>query len=325
MVSPHVYDIRERVQINGQMISERKFHAFTNILLNELQGFKPSYFEVLTCLGFLVSSRESLDYMIVETGFGGLWDVTNAINSENKLCVISQIGYDHTAILGDTLKLIAAQKAGIIQESSQVIVGDQPHEALDVITEYAGKKHAPVTISKKYEDYQNTNDELAKTTVIRLAERDGWEYDEALAEKTISKIFIPGRFEKRLMKDQLVILDGAHNPQKLEAMVRRLQSEKLDPATFIFAVGLRKDWKRCLEVLKPAAKRIIATEFYTDQADTPHKAVSAKEVANTCKELGIESKALKKAQNALHEALKYPESIVATGSFYLLAEIDKAF
>lgn len=323
LVSPHVYDIRERIQLNGQLISERKFVHIANKMLLALSDSQPSYFEALTCMGFLAAAHEDVDYLVVETGFGGLWDTTNAITREDKLSVISQIGFDHTAILGDTLEKIALQKAGIIQEGCQVVIGKQTFsEAEAVLLKNAKEKNARVELVGKFDDYQQTNDALARTVVRQLAQRDSWQFDDAIADEALERIFIPGRFEKRSLKNHLVILDGAHNQQKLEALTSRLKKEGLTPATFIFAIGERKDWKNCIETIKPYAARIIATEFFTSQADSPKNAVSAKVLAEYCKKLRIESIAYNKPAQALQHASEYSQPIVATGSFYLLSELD---
>jgi len=325
MVSPHVYDIRERIQLNGQLISEKKFLQLTNEMLGIIGDDSPSYFEALTCLGFMATAEEKLDYLVVEVGFGGLWDTTNTIARQDKLSVISSIGLDHTAIFGATIEKIALQKAGIIQKHGDVVLIDQGTTAKNVIVEYAKHQGADIEVAERFEDYQSCNDSLATSTVKHVAQRDGWDYKQQQTQDVVDKIFIPGRFEKRHLKDHLVILDGAHNPQKLSALLGRVHSEKIDPLTVVFAIGERKDWRECLEVLKPFAKRIIATEFFTTQSDVPHHAVKAPEIVKVCKELGIEAEAHKKPSEALHIATKHPEPILCTGSFYLLTDLDKAF
>lgn len=325
LVSPHVYDIRERIQINGQLISEKKFHAYANEILQRLQPFHATWFETLTSLGFYAAAREDVDYMIVETGFGGLWDTTNAITRNDKFSVISQIGYDHTAILGNTIEAISLQKAGIIQTKTNAVAIEQTAEVMDALSDYASKKQANLTWAHRGDDYQATNDNLAKATVQKIAQRDSWNFDEAVANETISRIFIPGRFEKRTLNNHLVVLDGAHNPQKLNALAGRLEFENIAPATIIFSVGERKDWQRCIEQLKPIAKRIIATEFFTTESDMPHHALASEEIVEYCNRLGIEAVAKPKPQAAIREALRHSDTIVITGSFYLLGEVDSLF
>lgn len=322
MVSPHVYDIRERIQINGKLLSKKKFLDLTNRLLVELDNFSPSYFEALTCLGFLASAKEQLDYLVVETGFGGLWDTTNTITRNDKVCVINQIGYDHTAILGDTLEKIAVQKAGIIRKRSNIVYLNQDENVNHVIENHARKQHAKVIKVEKDDSYQKTNASLALSTVELLARRDGWKLNIKLAEQAITTVFIPGRYEKLIYKNYTVILDGAHNPQKLSALVQRLAEDDLIPATFILAMGERKDWQACLEILKPIATRIIATEFFTEASDTPHRALSSTELAQACEKIGVTALAQPNPKSALKRALTFNEPIVVTGSFYLLGEVD---
>lgn len=322
LVSPHVYDIRERIQINGNLIHKDTFLRLTNTLLQKLGHFAPSYFEALTCLGFLASAEEDLDYVVVETGFGGLWDTTNTITREDKICVIGQIGYDHTAILGDTLEKIALQKAGIIQKQSSVIYLCQDEKVNRVTGNYAKKQHARVINVENEDSYQKTNESLALSAAKLLAQRDGWKFDMNLATRAVNEVFIPGRYEKLMYKDHTVVLDGAHNPQKLQALVDRLAHDNLLPATFILAMGERKDWRSCLELLKPAACQIIATEFFTDASDTPHRALATVKLIEACKKIGIPASSQPTVQEALDIALTFDKPIIVTGSFYLLGEID---
>ena len=139
----------------------------------------------------------------------------------------------------------------------------------------------------------------------------------------MSKAFIPGRFEKRVHKGRELILDGAHNPQKLAALAKRIRSENKELATLIFSLGERKDIKQCLEALKPIAKRIIATEFFTDQQDIPKRPVATKDIAEICRQLHISVEAHPSPKEALAAASRYPEPIIITGSFYLLGEMNK--
>lgn len=324
MVSPHVYDIRERIQIDGSLISERDF-ARTFYEVNERAGhLHLNYFVTQIVMGFLATSRKKLDYLIVETGMGGLYDTTNTVTRKPKTCILGQIGLDHTAVLGNTLEKIAIQKAGIVQEGSLVIALRQDPAVNKVFEERCREKHAQLIWVETSDDYQTTNDNLALTAARELAKRDVWDFDEKVAKSTLREAFIPGRFEKRDFKDHLIILDGAHNPQKLSALVHRLQSENIEACTFIVAIGDRKDFKEMLTTLKPVAKRIIATEFFTEQQDIPKRPISSHQLVQIARELGIESETQVKPADALSAALSHPEPIVATGSFYLLSEIDRA-
>jgi dihydrofolate synthase/folylpolyglutamate synthase len=324
MVSPHVYDIRERIQFDGVLIPERQFAKLFYEVLERTKSESPSYFNMLTAMGFLALSRKKLDYSVVEVGFGGLWDTTNVMQPKNKVCVITQIGLDHTAILGNDIVKIARHKAGIIQPGNIVIALRQDAAVNDVIEDRCNEINARLVWVDKKPHYQQTNDALALAAVNALADRDGWKVDEITVKNSLETIFIPGRFEKRTYKNNVLILDGAHNPQKISALVEQLSFENISPVTFIVAIGERKDHLDMLKILQPVAKRIIATEFFTAQQDVPKRPIGAEQLAKSARNLGVEAQSHRYPRDALAEAGKYPEPIVATGSFYLLSEIDSA-
>lgn len=325
--SPHVYDIRERIQVNGQLVSEKNFLYALNAVLATLNesGTAATYFETLVIMGFLVLERANIEYSVIETGLGGRLDATNTITKKDKLCVITQIGLDHTHVLGDTLAKIAREKAGIIQPGNHVVALKQEQEVNDVIATRVNEQAATITWVEPSADYQATNNSLAVAAAGFLANRDGWELDASVAHATLQQVFIPGRFEKRHYKDHLVILDGAHNPQKLAAMARRVKNEGKYPATIILSVGEEKDILQCLKILQPISRRIIATEYFTKEQDMPVRPMPAKKVATLCTQLGISSFAEPDPRVALQRATQFAEPVIITGSFYLLGEVDAQF
>lgn len=325
LVSPHVYDIRERIQINGQLVSEKTFLQCLLKVREACHDLRPSYFETLLSMGFLATSHQPLDYVMVETGVGGIWDSTNTITRPDKLCILSQIGIDHTAILGRSLEEIAAQKAGIIQPGNQVVALRQD-ETVNRIFEAAAKKQATsITWVERDDDYQVTNDRLAVAAATALSIRDGWQLDSSLTSSVLQQVFIPGRFEKRSLRDHLVILDGAHNPQKLTALVSRVKQEGKSPMTLVFSIGDREDVIDCLKTLQPIAKRVIVTNFSTKQQDVPRPPVSAVELIRHCDKLGLEAFSVSSPSQALSRAITFAEPVLVTGSFYLLSQVDKNF
>lgn len=325
--SPHVYDIRERIQTNGQLVSEKNFLYVCNAVLSTLNesDMEATFFETLTIMGFIIFGRMNLDYTVIETGLGGRLDATNTITRKDKLCVITRIGLDHTNVLGDTLEKIATEKVGIIQQGNHVIALRQEPEITTAIEKRVREQSATVSWIEQSEDYQVTNDRLAVAVCEFLAQRDGWELDHTTATATLQQVFIPGRFEKRHFKNHLAILDGAHNPQKLAAMVRRVQSEGRHPVTVILSLGERKDVAQCLRTLQPIARRIIATEYFTKESHAPVIPTPVKTIATMCTQLGISSLTEINPRTALQRAAQFPEPIVVTGSFYLLGEVDGVF
>src|SRR5574344_2950696 len=121
-ISPHIATIRERIQINGELVEEDSFVDYFNEFYDGVQGFdpKPTFFELVTAFAYWVFKKEKVDYAIIETGLGGRLDATNVVERTDKVSIITPIGFDHTDILGNTLKSIAGEKAEIIQPGSKV-------------------------------------------------------------------------------------------------------------------------------------------------------------------------------------------------------------
>lgn len=140
--SPHLIDFRERIRVNGKKIPEEKVINFVERYRTTFDSIKPSFFEWTAGLAFSFFSEEKVDIAIIETGLGGRLDSTNIISPE--LSVITNIGLDHTNLLGDTLNKIAAEKAGIIKDNVPVVIGQTQEEVKDVFIEKARKHYAPV-------------------------------------------------------------------------------------------------------------------------------------------------------------------------------------
>ena len=143
-VSPHIQSITERIQINGEPIADDLFVHYLNMLLAKLEdsAITPTYFELLVALAFLVFREEDVDYAVIETGLGGLLDGTNVITRQDKVCVITDIGLDHTDVLGATVEEIALQKAGIVQPGTTLILQHQAETIEQTITDEAYRRGA---------------------------------------------------------------------------------------------------------------------------------------------------------------------------------------
>ncbi len=325
MISPHVYDIRERIQINGQLISEKRFtEVCAEVISNVPKDFIPTYFEILTMMGFVSTSRTSARYLVLETGLGGRLDATNVARSKNKVCVITQIGFDHTEALGETLQKIATEKVGIIHPGNTVVALRQSDEVNLVIQERCKQQNAKLVWVEPQPDYQDSNDEVAIAAVKVLAESDSWTFQQDLVAHAFKHIFIPGRFEKRALNNNLLILDGAHNSQKLSALVDHIRKISEEEFTVILAIAKRADLHKCVELLEPITARVIATSIGTSQKHVLRDISTAKEILSLCESRNIECSVAELPSEALILASTFSEPVLATGSFYLLHEIDRA-
>ncbi len=334
-VSPHVDTINERVQINLEPLAEPIFTKYFNefIAIPGLIELQPSYFEAMVALAFVVFHKEKVDYAVVEVGIGGLGDGTNVITREDKVCVITDIGIDHTQILGDTIKKITAQKAGIITSKNLVVMNRQSDEVMNVVQQQVEDKQAVLEVVERktlhiknsLPDFQRRNFSLAQAVVGSIARRDELPAltDRQLAET--AHLVIPARMEVRSIDGKTVILDGSHNKQKLQALCRgvRQQFPHKTVAILTAFITTRQDQiKEALEELVGLSDTITITEFSTKQ-DFLHKAVDAKIVATIASEVGFKLVSVKQIPiDALTEMLEGDQDIVlVTGSFYLLNHI----
>jgi dihydrofolate synthase / folylpolyglutamate synthase len=305
-ISPHVMDVRERIQINNELISKKDFYTYLSEVLPVFEQVKkskygsPSYFELMIVLAFYFFWKKNVDYAVVETGLGGLLDATNSVMNRNKMVVLTPIGFDHMKILGSTLKEIASQKAGIIHEGNIVISAHQNVEATQVIDKTVKKKRTHVIYVKPnstyknirleqdsikftyiYKDYrfndvqigtiasyQAQNVSVALTTLIELSKRDHFQLKENMIRDGISTVKIPGRMEQFIIQGKLVIVDGAHNEPKMEAFISSLlRMFPHQTFNFLLAFSNGKDYASILNTLIPYTKHITITTFMTNSQD----------------------------------------------------------
>ncbi|HMI09718.1 MAG TPA: Mur ligase family protein [Candidatus Saccharimonadales bacterium] len=330
-VSPHITAINERVQIDGTPLESEKFLVYLNDFLDiiDQSELHPTYFELLIAFAYWVFAKEKVDYAVIETGLGGLLDSTNTIRREDKVCVISDIGLDHTEILGNTTTKIAVQKAGIIQAKNHVIVQNQDKEILDVIKEAAKKKKATLETVKftmtpsALPEFQRRNFSLALAAFHYVRKRDDLEELSYTELDEVAHETPPGRFEVYAWNDKTIILDGAHNPQKMEMLYQTFSLKYSEPAAVLANIVEAPDTKifSTLAILQPLASYLIIPSFYAGQdLKSRHSVESGKteELARKLDYPGVEQQPdIGKAVQAL---LERPEKILLiTGSLYLVS------
>ena len=160
--SPHLVDFRERIKVNGTMIPKENVVAFVEDIQEAINTVHPSFFEITVAMAFDYFAKENVDYAIIETGLGGRLDSTNIIHPI--LSVITNIAYDHTDLLGNTLELIAGEKAGIIKNNTPVVIGQSIPETKDVFIEKALLENAPITFAEdewRYINHHSKNNKLS--------------------------------------------------------------------------------------------------------------------------------------------------------------------
>ena len=334
-VSPHIDEVNERIQIGGVPLAEAKFCRLLSefLALEVVSETKPTYFELLVAFAFWVFAKEQVDYAVVEVGLGGLLDGTNVIANPNKICVITDIGIDHTQVLGNSLSEIATQKAGIIQQGNVVFTFARQPQVLSLLqaraSEVGAKLHALRHVSRptKLLPIQQKNWDLAWEVFKYLSQRDGLVSINDKQKVASQHMLVPGRLERRHVGGKTVVLDGAHNPAKIAALATSLAIVfKGQSCTVVFGMveTKRQHVAECLELLRPLSNVLIVTAFMPKQ-DLPHRAIDPVVLAQAAKEQGYRRVIVEPdAPAALRRALSgTTDNVLVTGSFYLLSEIHK--
>ncbi len=258
-ISPFIIEFRERIQINGEYISEWDLISYAERIIKT--EIKLTEFEFITALAFLYFKEQNIDILICETGLGGRLDATNTLENL-RVNVITKIGLDHTAILGDTIEKITEEKCGILRNCPTVTTPFQNEKALDVIKNKSKKLIIPdidrlqvgentfIYKDKKYDisllgEFQIENSLVTLETVFN----SGFDISYDSIYKGIKNAFFPARLEV-ISKTPLVILDGAHNPDGAEVLAKELAKLKVKPVAII---GMMSD-KNVRSVLKTVLK-----------------------------------------------------------------------
>lgn len=338
--SPYVYDVRERVQLGRELISKHDFARLTETLLavgetldgTELGG--PTEFEMKTALGFLYWAEKKRDWVALEVGLGGRLDATNVVTPA--CSVIVSIGLDHTHILGDTLAQIAREKAGIIKPGRPVVVGDVPKGARESIEEVARQNGSPVAIYGRDFEYDSgsVRTQVADYTdmwpgikgasqphnlavAIAALEAAGAIKDKSVLSKGAASASLPGRFEVREHRGRTFVLDGAHNPQAAENLVRTLDQEWLSKPMAVLTGRLEgHDSWAFYQVLERVTKKAYVAQIDFHRSMPPSEVIA---------DAGLDpASAYSSAREALDAVLQETtagDTVLVTGSFYIVGEV----
>lgn len=338
-VSPHIDSIAERVQIDGTPLNEKKFCDLLGQFLAMIEPLPltPAYFELLYAFSIWVFAQEQVEYAVVETGMGGLHDATNVINNADKLCIITDIGFDHMKALGNTLEAIAAQKAGIIHPGNTAIMYKQAASITDVVRTWAAKQPAELLLTTEAAEratydrgfvtglplYQQRNWLLARKAYEFLAKRD--HLPVLMPQELIAtqQVRVPARMDVRQLQGKTIIMDGAHNQQKMQTFLRSFQ--QLYPHIRPVVLLALKEGKEPYDIAPLIAEltdHVILTIFDTSQ-DLPAKSINPNELATIFQAAGIDTvKVIPDQHLAYKELLRSAEEVgIITGSFYLISQL----
>ena len=322
--SPHLKDFRERIKINGQMISKEDVVTFVSNNKSQFEQIDLSFFEFTVALSFKYFEKEKVDIAIIEVGIGGRLDSTNIINPE--LSIITNISLDHTNILGDTLEKIAIEKGGIIKTNTPVVIGRYQSEIEHIFNDLSKRKQTKISysLSNNYEldlkgDYQKENCRTAVTSIKEM-QKKGWKVSEKNIKDGLLNTVENTRFEGRwqvLNKQPLIICDTAHNEDGLKKVILQIDQTFHHSLHIVFGIVDDKNLENILKLLPRDAK------YYFCKPNIP-RGLNEKylqKIASDKKIKGIAYSSVNNALDAAKENAQKNDLIFIGGSTFTVAEV----
>jgi len=357
--SPHLIDLRERIAINGQVITQtdltqlmQRIQATVN---RDLSSDEPSFFELMTAAAVMYFAEQAVDVAVLETGLGGRLDATNVM--QPLVCGITEISYDHTAILGEDLPSIAREKAGIFKKGVPAITVRQTPEVAKTLVDAAEHVGAPLKFTGKDIEFSyrfEANRELGPHTRVCLTterfhyehlpvplrgehqalncglalalldqlRQSGFDIAESKLVSGLAATNLPGRMEMAWSEPR-ILLDGAHNAASMEALIKSIGAHiPYDSLVMIFGCAADKDISGMLRQINLGADKVIFTRAKTNPR--------AMETQDLVRHFGEQSEKMAQTAETLPDALQLAARAVSredlvcvTGSFYLVGEAKK--
>ena len=320
--SPHIFDFKERIRINGTKISEEEVVSFCHQLKEIELPFQPSFFEITFAMAMHHFARNNCTYAIIETGLGGRLDATNVITP--LLSIITNISLDHQNFLGNTIAAIAAEKAGIIKNMVPVFVAEESSFTKEIFVDAANLKNTQVTFltpsQKAYQNlasYQQTNLQTA-LQAIAIIDIHPTEHEITSAiKKLYQNTGLFGRFQE-INSSPRIIIDASHNEGGIKILLKELQQTPHEKLKFIVGSSGDKDLKKLITNL-PLTSEINLCVFKNERSTT-YDELSKMAAGNSAIR-----KVYKEVNQALNEIISNTmdnETIVICGSFFLISDIN---
>lgn len=348
--SPHLHDFRERIRINGQMIPKENVTGFVQRMQSALDIIQPSFFEVTVAMAFEYFADEKVDIAIIETGLGGRLDSTNIITPI--LSLITNISYDHMNILGDTLALIASEKAGIIKPDVPVVISETQEEVIHVFKETADHRNAPIRFADQ--DWKIIHDQpgtaqlqvtakdlrsgelhplvsdlpgryqerniLGVLTAVQILQQTGWKISTDVVTEALSKVKqltgLGGRWE--VVKDHpYTVLDVGHNEAGIRAILEQLALVQYKRLHIVIGFVKDKDVAAALKQLPANAT------YYFTKAQIP-RAMHETDLLEIAHATGLQGNAypdVPTAYRAAQEHAATDDMVLVCGSVFIVGEV----
>ena len=323
--SPHLKDFTERIKINGEEVEQKFVVDFVENNADIIKKLKPSFFEMTTVMAFLYFLKNNVDYAVIETGLGGRLDSTNVISPE--VCLITNIGFDHQGILGNTLIDIAREKAGIIKENTPVVIGSsQSHELNELFKKEAENKNAPISIINSFNQnyeiglkgiYQHKN-VPGVLQVIKLLSKNITENEIKRGLKNIvQNTGLKGRWQT-LNNNPLTVCDTGHNVDGVKEIVNQINRVDYDHLYIVLGMVSDKDYQAILKLLP-----LQATYLFVQAKN--ERSLPALQLLEEAEKLGMKGETYPGVNEAISVATKKASEkdlIFIGGSTFVVADIE---
>lgn len=349
--SPHLKDFRERIKVNGEMCEEAFVIDFTERIQPMIQKIQPSFFEITVAMAFEYFALQKVDIAIIEVGLGGRLDSTNIISPE--LSIITNIGWDHMNLLGNSLEEIAFEKAGIIKEATPVVIGEYTDITKPIFEKRAMDESAPIywateerwvsdftmaahhidiTVAEKRNDdrqifqldlpgiYQTKN-VLTVLTAIEILNRKNWNISQSSIHKALSHVKkltgLHGRWEV-IQEKPLLVLDVAHNEDGIQQVVRQIELVGAQEVHIVIGMVKDKDRNKVFDLLPKKA------HYYFTKAPIP-RALDEKILMQEAAEKNLQGTSYALINDAVKQALHHAtekDLILVCGSVFVVGEVS---
>lgn len=342
--SPHLIDFRERIRVNGEVVSKEYVIDFVERYRSQFEPIMPSFFELTMEMAFKFFEDQNVDVAVIEVGLGGRLDSTNIISPD--MCVITNVGFDHVQFLGDNLESIAKEKAGIIKPDTPVVIGEASGAVKSVFFNKATIEKAPIIfaedaivdfVSKRDSDrfyfsgggFYDIKSQLnglaqeknARTVIATIKELQKIGYkipDEAVYygfENVITQTGLMGRWQQISDKPK-IICDTGHNSHGIKYIAEQLANEKYDTLHIVFGMVNDKDISSVLELMPKHAK------YYFTRASI-ERALTPEEIAKKALHYGLHGETYENISQAIESANQNADEndlIFIGGSSFIVAD-----
>lgn len=342
--SPHLIDFRERIRVDGEMVSKEYVVDFVERYRAQFEPVMPSFFELTMEMAFKYFEEQEVDVAVIEVGLGGRLDSTNIINPD--MCVITNIGLDHIQILGDSLEAIANEKAGIIKPNTPVVIGEASGSIKDVFKNKSNKVNAPIIFAEdvivnftstrdKGElhfsggGFNNITSQLnglaqeknARTVIAAIKElrKIGYNISDRAVYSGFANVVkqtgLMGRWQQLSDKPR-IICDTGHNAHGIKYIVEQLNNEQYNNLHIVFGMVNDKDVSAVLELMPKDAK------YYFTRASI-ERAFTAKDIAEKASAYGLHGESYEDISKAIESAKENADEndlIFIGGSSFIVAD-----